>query len=218
MNHSPADILRSIEHTLLRPESTPSEIDRLCDEAVEFGLGAVCVNPCHVKRAADRLATARTTASTSPAPFVVSVAGFPLGANHSATKADEALRILEEEARKAQLAKAERERRAKLKADKARRKAKEKAEEKAIANRNKEIERYFSAWNGSCTSLVKLLKENLHDPSSFKHVKTVYWDNKDHLIIKMDYRAKNGFGALRLSYVKAKLDLKAGTITIIENK
>lgn len=99
MIHSSVDIPRSIEHTLLRPESTPDEIDRLCDEAVEFGLGAVCVNPCHVKRAVDRLATSRATVNTSPAPFVVSVAGFPLGASLSATKADEALRAMDDGAR-----------------------------------------------------------------------------------------------------------------------
>ena len=33
----PSDLARYIDHTLLKPEATPAQIDRLCDEAREYG-------------------------------------------------------------------------------------------------------------------------------------------------------------------------------------
>ena len=33
-----------IDHTLLRPEASAVEIERLCDQALGLGFGAVCVN------------------------------------------------------------------------------------------------------------------------------------------------------------------------------
>ncbi len=92
MNLSPQQILASIEHTLLRPEATVGDIDRLCQEAVEFHLGAVCINPVHVKRAADQLRKMHAGPDAGTPPRIVSVAGFPLGASHSTVKADEARR------------------------------------------------------------------------------------------------------------------------------
>jgi deoxyribose-phosphate aldolase len=71
-----------IDHTLLRPEASEREILRLCDEAVELGLGAVCVNGQWVSVCAARL---RGTAVR-----VVAVAGFPLGASGLVAKSVEA--------------------------------------------------------------------------------------------------------------------------------
>jgi deoxyribose-phosphate aldolase len=97
-----------IEHTLLKPEATPDQIDRLCDEAVEHVLFAVCVNPVYVPRAVQRIdlsalprtaQTERTAGQTKRIPIVVSVAGFPLGATTAETKADEARRALDHGAR-----------------------------------------------------------------------------------------------------------------------
>jgi len=62
-----------IEHTLLKPQATPADIVWLCKEAVETGLFGVCVNPCFVKQA-------KTLLQSSPVK-VVTVIGFPLGAN-----------------------------------------------------------------------------------------------------------------------------------------
>ncbi len=67
------------------------QIDRLCDECREFGFAAACVNPVWVQRCAERLAGSATA--------VCSVAGFPLGASLSTTKADEARRAVEGGAR-----------------------------------------------------------------------------------------------------------------------
>ncbi len=87
----PDGLARYIDHTLLRPDATAAEIDRLCDEAGRYGFAAVCINPVWVARAAGRL---RATSVT-----VASVTGFPLGANRPEIKAMEARRALRDGAR-----------------------------------------------------------------------------------------------------------------------
>ncbi|MEP7383028.1 MAG: deoxyribose-phosphate aldolase [Gemmatimonadota bacterium] len=71
-----------IDHTLLKAEATSAEIDKLCDEAREHRFAAVCVNPVWVERCAERL--------QGSAVRVATVIGFPLGANASETKRQEA--------------------------------------------------------------------------------------------------------------------------------
>ena len=82
----PADLAKYIDHTALKPETTATQIDKLCEEAIQFGFAAVCVNPFWVRRAAGNL---RGTGIG-----VASVVGFPLGANVSQIKAMEARRAL----------------------------------------------------------------------------------------------------------------------------
>lgn len=85
----PADLAPLIEHTALKPETTPAAIARLCDEAVRLGLRGVCVNPIYVAEARRRLDSATTR------PLVVSVVGFPLGASLTATKAAETRAVID---------------------------------------------------------------------------------------------------------------------------
>lgn len=75
-----------IDHTLLKPEATESDIRKLCDEAAKFGFASVCVNPCWVKTAAEFL-------RGSGVP-VCTVIGFPLGATLPDVKAYEARRSI----------------------------------------------------------------------------------------------------------------------------
>jgi len=75
-----------IDHTLLKPEATESDIRKLCDEAAKFGFASVCVNPSWVKRAAEFL---RGTGVP-----VCTVIGFPLGATVPDVKAYEARRAI----------------------------------------------------------------------------------------------------------------------------
>ncbi len=82
----PADLARYIDHTALKPETTPAQIDKLCEEAVRFGFAAVCVNPTWIRRAAGNLRGAGVG--------IASVVGFPLGANVAQIKATEARRAL----------------------------------------------------------------------------------------------------------------------------
>jgi deoxyribose-phosphate aldolase len=82
----PADLHRYIDHTLLKPEATAAEIDRICDEAVEFKFASVMINPSWVKRAATRLRGTGVAVGT--------VVGFPLGAHTPEVKAMEARQAL----------------------------------------------------------------------------------------------------------------------------
>ena len=75
-----------IDHTLLKPEATESDIKKLCNEAIQFGFASVCVNPAWVKRAAEFL-----KGSNVP---VCTVIGFPLGATLPDVKAYEARRSI----------------------------------------------------------------------------------------------------------------------------
>jgi deoxyribose-phosphate aldolase len=76
------EVARLLDHTLLRPEATASQIAELCTDARHFRVAAVCVNPAHVALAAARLRKSSVAVAT--------VVGFPLGASLSTTKAFEA--------------------------------------------------------------------------------------------------------------------------------
>jgi deoxyribose-phosphate aldolase len=80
-----------IDHTLLKPEATPADTQRLCDEAKRHRFFSVCVNPSYVRQAASLL-------RGSPVK-VCCVVGFPLGAQPAETKALEARRAIREGAR-----------------------------------------------------------------------------------------------------------------------
>jgi deoxyribose-phosphate aldolase len=75
-----------IDHTLLKPEASESDIRRLCEEAAQFGFASVCVNPAWVKRASEFL-----RGTSVP---VCTVIGFPLGATLPDVKAYEARRAI----------------------------------------------------------------------------------------------------------------------------
>ncbi len=61
-----------IDHTLLKPDASRAEIEKLCREAAEFHFATVCVNPAWVSSAAALL--------RGTSVGVCSVVGFPLGA------------------------------------------------------------------------------------------------------------------------------------------
>jgi deoxyribose-phosphate aldolase len=87
----PEDLAKLIDHTLLRPEATYADIDKLCDEARKYGFASVCVNPMHVRRCAERLRGASSVVCT--------VIGFPLGATPSDVKVLEARRAIRDGAK-----------------------------------------------------------------------------------------------------------------------
>ncbi|MBI2252642.1 MAG: deoxyribose-phosphate aldolase [Armatimonadetes bacterium] len=70
-----------IDHTLLKPDATSSEIVQMCEEAKKYDFASVCVNPGWVKLAAKCLANSKV--------LVCTVIGFPLGATTSIAKAME---------------------------------------------------------------------------------------------------------------------------------
>jgi len=85
------ELARLIDHTLLRPDATRADIDRLCAEAREFGFATVCVNPVRVAQCA--------TALEGSGVGVCSVIGFPFGASLPTIKAAEAAQAIADGAR-----------------------------------------------------------------------------------------------------------------------
>ena len=85
---SAAEMSQRIDHTLLKPEASKAAFDRLCSEAVQYGFKAVCVNSGRVAYVSEKIA--------GSAVAVCAVVGFPLGATHSAAKAFEAVKAIED--------------------------------------------------------------------------------------------------------------------------
>jgi len=71
-----------IDHTLLKPDATISEIKQLCEEAMQFNFASVCVNPSYVESCFELIKSSNVK--------VCSVIGFPLGATTTKIKALEA--------------------------------------------------------------------------------------------------------------------------------
>jgi deoxyribose-phosphate aldolase len=80
------DLARLIDHTMLKPEATPAEVEHLCDEALRHRFASVCVNPTYVPLAAAKLAETEVEICT--------VIGFPLGATTTTAKVCEAQQAL----------------------------------------------------------------------------------------------------------------------------
>lgn len=71
-----------IDHTLLSPEATLTQIHNLCQEAIAYKFATVCVNSSYVKDAAEILDYSDVKVCTA--------IGFPLGANSTTAKVQEA--------------------------------------------------------------------------------------------------------------------------------
>lgn len=84
----PDKLVKLIDHTLLKPEATAEDIEKLCQEAARYGFYSVCVNPTWV-------AKAKALLRGTPVK-VCAVVGFPLGAQSPEIKTLEARRALRE--------------------------------------------------------------------------------------------------------------------------
>lgn len=81
MHLTRASLAKYMDHTLLKPEATAADIDRIVSEARQYGTASVCVNPYWVARVAAGLAGSGVKTCT--------VIGFPLGATSTASKVAE---------------------------------------------------------------------------------------------------------------------------------
>jgi deoxyribose-phosphate aldolase len=88
---SPAELPKYIDHTLLKAEAKPADIEKLCREAGQYHFCSVCVNTVNVPRCVKLLQGSGVK--------VCCVAGFPLGAMVSRAKAYEASVAIEDGAR-----------------------------------------------------------------------------------------------------------------------
>ena len=88
---APAGVAGLIDHTLLKPDATRADIERLCREAAENRFATVCVNPSWVGFCASLL--------RGTSVGVCAVVGFPLGATTADVKHFETRRVIFDGAR-----------------------------------------------------------------------------------------------------------------------
>lgn len=82
------DLSKYIEHTLLKQDAKKEELKKLYEEAKKYNFKGVCVNPVNVAEAKKYL--------TDTDVKVVTVVGFPLGANVSEVKAFETQKAVDD--------------------------------------------------------------------------------------------------------------------------
>ena len=75
------DILKRVDHTLLKQTSTWEEIRKICDDAVQYRTASVCIPPSFVKQAKEYVLDKMQ---------ICTVIGFPNGYNTTACKVFEA--------------------------------------------------------------------------------------------------------------------------------
>lgn len=97
-----------------------------------------------------------------------------------------------------------------------------KSAEKWVKNKDKAreqmISRGFTVFSGEHRQLKEVVKNSLHDPDSYKHIDTAYWDNGDHLIVNFKYSGTNAFGGRVKGFVKAKVSLEGEVLKILEEQ
>ncbi|WP_322807467.1 deoxyribose-phosphate aldolase [Thermanaerothrix sp.] len=81
-------LAKTIDHSLLRPELTRTEVIQGCELAARYHVASVCVKPCHVRLASEILKGSDVAVGT--------VVGFPHGSSTTAVKVAEALQALED--------------------------------------------------------------------------------------------------------------------------
>lgn len=79
---SRADVAQMIDHTLLKPESTPEDVKALIAEAAELGTYSICISPSQLP------------VEVPEGLHIATVVGFPSGAVKAEIKAAEAARAV----------------------------------------------------------------------------------------------------------------------------
>ena len=79
-------LAQMIDHTLLAPEATMADVERLCAEAIDLQVGAICISPSLLPLTSGLLPSSIKTAA---------VVGFPSGAHNPSVKSREAQQACE---------------------------------------------------------------------------------------------------------------------------
>jgi deoxyribose-phosphate aldolase len=78
-----------IEHTILKPDTTLSDVRRVCEEARKYGFAAVCIPPFFVR-------DARRLLGEDARVKIATVVGFPMGYSAIISKTEEIKRAIDE--------------------------------------------------------------------------------------------------------------------------
>lgn len=82
-----AEMLQKVDHTQLKAFATWEDIEKLCEEAVQYHTASVCIPPCYVKRIHDKYGEKLN---------ICTVVGFPLGYSVTAAKKVEIVQALQD--------------------------------------------------------------------------------------------------------------------------
>lgn len=82
-----SELASYIDHTILKPNSSYKDVEKLCQEAIQFNFASVCILPHYVSYASNILGNTKVK--------TCSVVGFPLGANLISTKLEETESLIE---------------------------------------------------------------------------------------------------------------------------
>ncbi len=88
MDHTLTDIAKMIDHSLLNPAMTASDLEKGIGIALQYDVASVCIMPYYLRRCAERLRGTSVKASTT--------IGFPHGGHTTAVKVAEANRALDD--------------------------------------------------------------------------------------------------------------------------
>jgi len=86
---NPKNLSRYIDHTLLKPNITKDQIEKLCSEALEYNFASVCIPPYYVSQANELL-------KDSESVKVCTVIGFPLGYDSTSSKVESIKKAIEQ--------------------------------------------------------------------------------------------------------------------------
>ncbi len=78
MRYTLEELAKSIDHSLLQPTMTDSDLEVGCQQAIAYGTASVCIKPYYVRRAAELLAGTGVAVGT--------VIGFPHGGSVTEVK------------------------------------------------------------------------------------------------------------------------------------
>ncbi|WP_252231618.1 deoxyribose-phosphate aldolase [Clostridium sp. ZBS15] len=65
-----AEILKHVDHTLLKPVATWDDIKKICDESIEYNTASICIPACYISRIHE---------TYGDKVNICTVVGFPLG-------------------------------------------------------------------------------------------------------------------------------------------
>lgn len=72
------EFAKTVDHTILKPDTTEEDVRRVCEEAARYHFAAVCILPCYVRMAAEELRGVDVKVAT--------VISFPFGADNMVVK------------------------------------------------------------------------------------------------------------------------------------
>lgn len=84
-----SELAKFLEHTILKPDTTLLDITRVCEEALRYGFGAVCIPPTFAK-------DARRILGERNKVRLATVVGFPMGYSTIAAKSEEIKRAIDD--------------------------------------------------------------------------------------------------------------------------